>query len=42
MLFFGVLLIIVGMQFFSLGLIGEMMVSSSHTSNEYTLRDSNI
>jgi len=42
MLFLGVLLIIVGMQFFSLGLIGEMMVSSSHTSNEYTLRDSNI
>lgn len=41
-LFLGVLLIIVGMQFFSLGLIGEMMVSSSHTSNEYTLRDSNI
>jgi len=42
MLFLGVLLIIVGLQFFSLGLIGEMMVNSSHPSSEYALRDSNV
>lgn len=42
MLFLGVLLIIVGLQFFSLGLIGEMMVNNSQTGNEYALRDSNV
>lgn len=42
MLFLGVLLIIVGMQFFSMGLIGEMLVHNSQNNTEYTIKDKNL
>jgi len=37
--FLGVLLIIVGVQFFSLGLIGEMLINTRGTSIDYTVKD---
>lgn len=39
MLFLGILLIIVGVQFFSVGLLGEMMVHNSQDEKEYTIKD---
>jgi len=39
MLFLGILLIIVGVQFFSVGLLGEMIVNNSKTENEYVVKD---
>jgi glycosyltransferase involved in cell wall biosynthesis len=37
--FLGVLLIIVGVQFFSIGLIGEMLINTRDNSVEYTIKD---
>ena len=42
MLFLGMLLIIVGVQFFSVGLLGEMMVHSSQSDKEYTIKQRNV
>ncbi|MCX7610178.1 MAG: glycosyltransferase family 2 protein [Ignavibacterium sp.] len=42
MLFLGILLIIVGVQFFSVGLLGEMIVHSSLSEKEYVIKDKNI
>ncbi|MGE5352516.1 MAG: glycosyltransferase [Acidobacteriota bacterium] len=39
LLFFGMLLIIVGVQFFSVGLLGEMMVHSMQNDKEYSVKD---
>jgi len=42
MLFLGMLLIIVGVQFFSVGLLGEMMVHNSQSDKEYTIKQRNV
>jgi glycosyltransferase involved in cell wall biosynthesis len=42
MLFLGILLIIVGIQFFSTGLIGEMMVHNFQNDKEYCIKDKMI
>jgi glycosyltransferase involved in cell wall biosynthesis len=42
MLFLGMLLIIVGVQFFSVGLLGEMMVHNFQSEREYTIKDKSI
>lgn len=39
MLFLGILLIIVGVQFFSVGLLGEMIVNNSRTETEYVIKE---
>lgn len=39
MLFLGMLLIIVGVQFFSVGLLGEMMVHNARSDEEYVIKD---
>lgn len=39
MLFLGILLIILGVQFFSVGLLGEMMVHNFQNENEYTIKE---
>ncbi|MGE5500008.1 MAG: glycosyltransferase [Syntrophothermus sp.] len=39
LLFLGMLLIIVGVQFFSVGLLGEMMVHNSQSDREYSIKD---
>ena len=39
MLFLGILLIIVGVQFFSVGLLGEMLVKNSIDAKDYTVKD---
>ncbi|MGE5432546.1 MAG: glycosyltransferase [Syntrophomonadaceae bacterium] len=39
LLFFGMLLIIVGVQFFSVGLLGEMMVHAMQDDKEYSIKD---
>ncbi|MCU7495275.1 MAG: glycosyltransferase family 2 protein [Ignavibacteria bacterium] len=39
LLFFGMLLIIVGVQFFSVGLLGEMMVHAMQNDKEYSIKD---
>ncbi len=39
MLFLGMLLIIVGVQFFSVGLLGEMMVHNARSDDEYVIKD---
>jgi glycosyltransferase involved in cell wall biosynthesis len=39
MLFLGMLLIIVGIQFFSVGLLGEMVVHNSMDEKEYIIKD---
>ncbi len=39
MLFLGMLLIIVGVQFFSVGLLGEMLVHNSMDDKEYIIKD---
>ncbi len=41
LLFFGMLLIIVGVQFFAVGLIGEIMVYNEHNPKEYQIKDKN-
>lgn len=41
LLFLGMLLIIVGMQFFSVGLLGEMMVHNSMDEKDYIIKDKN-
>ena len=42
MLFLGMLLIIVGVQFFSVGLLGEMMVHQNNKDDrEYVIKDRN-
>ncbi len=41
MLFFGMLLIIVGVQFFSVGLLGEMLVHQNQSEREYVVKDRN-
>ena len=41
-LFLGMLLIIVGIQFFSIGLLGEMMVHNSQNTKEYKIKDKAI
>ena len=41
MLFLGILLIIVGVQFFSVGLLGEMLVHNSKSDKEYIIKDKN-
>jgi glycosyltransferase involved in cell wall biosynthesis len=41
MLFLGMLLIIVGVQFFAVGLLGEMLVHNSPESPEYMIKDKN-
>jgi len=38
LLFLGVLLIIVGLQFFSIGLIGEMIISVKHENDTYIVK----
>ena len=35
----GMLLIVVGVQFFSVGLLGEFMAHNSHDDNEYSIKD---
>lgn len=42
MLFLGILLIIVGAQFFSVGLLGELMVHNSQNDDEYAIREKKI
>lgn len=42
MLFLGMLLIIVGVQFFSVGLLGELMVHNFQNEKEYTIKDKSI
>ena len=39
MLFLGILLIIVGVQFFSVGLLGEMLVNNFLNEKEYNIKD---
>jgi len=39
MLFLGILLIIVGVQFFSVGLLGEMLVTNFKDDTEYVIKD---
>jgi len=39
LLFLGILLIIVGVQFFAIGLLGEILVHNSHDENEYVIKD---
>ena len=39
MLFLGMLLIIVGVQFFAVGLLGEMLVHSSKDDSEYVIKE---
>ncbi len=39
MLFLGMLLIIVGIQFFSVGLLGEMMVNNFMNEKEYEIKE---
>jgi glycosyltransferase involved in cell wall biosynthesis len=39
-LFLGILLIIVGVQFISIGLLGEMITKSSHPEIEYSIKNS--
>jgi glycosyltransferase involved in cell wall biosynthesis len=41
MLFLGMLMIIVGVQFFAVGLLGEMLVHSSMDEKEYVIKDKN-
>ncbi len=41
MLFLGMLLIIVGVQFFSVGLLGEMLVHQNKDDREYVVKDRN-
>lgn len=41
MLFLGMLLIIVGVQFFSVGLLGEMLVHQNQSEREYVIKDRN-
>lgn len=41
MLFLGMLLIIVGVQFFSVGLLGEMMVHQNQSEREYVVKERN-
>lgn len=42
MLFLGMLLIIVGVQFFSTGLLGELMVHNSQDTKEYHVKDKSL
>ncbi len=42
MLFLGMLLIIVGVQFFSVGLLGEMLVNNFMKENEYFIKDKEL
>lgn len=39
MLFLGILLVIVGVQFFSVGLLGEMLVNNFRAETEYVIKD---
>ncbi len=39
MLFLGILLIIVGVQFFSVGLLGEMLVNNFRDNSEYVIKE---
>jgi len=41
MLFLGMLLVIVGVQFFSVGLLGEMLVHQTQNEKEYVIKDRN-
>ncbi len=41
LLFFGMLLIIVGVQFFSVGLLGEIIVHNTQDEKEYFIKDRN-
>lgn len=41
MLFLGMLLIIVGVQFFSVGLLGEMLVHQNQSEREYVVKERN-
>ncbi len=42
MLFLGMLLIIVGVQFFSTGMLGEMMVHNFQSTKEYSIKDKSL
>lgn len=42
MLFLGMLLMIVGVQLFSTGLLGELLVHNTQTEREYSMKDSNV
>ncbi len=42
LLLFGMLLMIVGVQFFTTGLLGELMVHNFQTDKEYNIKDTNI
>jgi glycosyltransferase involved in cell wall biosynthesis len=42
LLLLGMLLMIVGVQFFTTGLLGELMVHNFQTDKEYSIKDSNI
>ena len=35
----GMLLIVVGVQFFSVGLLGEFMAHNTHDNDEYRIKD---
>ena len=41
LLFFGILLIIVGVQFFSVGLLGEIMVHNNQDDRIYDIKEKN-
>jgi len=41
LLFLGILLIIVGVQFFSVGLLGELIVHNTQSDKEYIVKDKN-
>jgi small neutral amino acid transporter SnatA (MarC family) len=41
MLFLGMLLVIVGVQFFSVGLLGEMLVHQTQNEREYVVKERN-
>lgn len=41
LLLFGILMIIVGVQLFSVGLIGEMLVYNKHNTKEYEVKEKN-
>ncbi len=42
LLFLGILLIIVGVQFFSVGLLGELLVHNTQSDREYVIKESNL
>jgi hypothetical protein len=42
LIFFGMGLIIVGVQFISIGLLGELMVKNNKNRDNYNIKESNV